>query len=688
MGLCVSTDFSQADKFFEQGNLVQALRCYQNLEQSIPEIKNKINQCFILLLRKYWRQGKVEDLQRYAIQFEVEAHLALPLARLKGTEALKTYSEAPHSTSTILAKCSTIPDLKKALLELRQESELKEIAEGWIVLMKGDAEKALTIFSQAAAKAPVQARIGEGIALLSLGRKKEANQCLAPLRSFAASRFPLLFKTMGWNGTEETDKDLLHHYLFHASLNELQELKKSQLPQHKKLKGWICLRIGDLLYGEPNMQHKAVIAWKEAAQVQGSLRGDMLKRLFLFSFSDQAKEPPGTSFAHLYGFLVNTSKDKAACFLQHLIDFFTPQPSLWLVPEDLRKKNKWAYASAPPSFKFFWFSLFCKTKLHFFKNIFVIPPLEATEKDLGEKWDFWVSLFEELDPHYLKNENYLECKFLVAKVYNQDNVIQKCLSELLLLNPLRKEEWLTYYIRALNLALLNNNLQNHSTRQQLKQLLTLFPHDFDLLRFSILLDSSDSSWMDQIQKHAAYLSEPFLAVLKLQLAIDNNCKISFCKTFFLDKSLYGRNQDADHRFIAALLEPSLKILKKDLENKIEEIARDDHSKHRLFSFIFQSTGKSIPLSILKKWKPYKANRWMVHYHTAFYHLEKMNIPKMCDAFYSSLSMLNPDQPEYHHVKYTLDVVDPTPKLNSFMQEFNRMIDSMDFDDFIDMFGEK
>jgi hypothetical protein len=668
-----TVDRSKADHFFAQGHLVQALRCYQGLDPDLndSEIVDRIRQCTTLLLRKYWRQGKVEELERFAREQGLEPRIALPLARMKGEAALKALASM-DSPSALLARCSVQCDLKQSLLELRQEPEFKEMAEGWMALAKGDAEKALLLFRQANVKAPTHAKIGEGIALLTLGRRQEANQCLTPLRLFAATRFPKLHDAMGWHETHDVQGDLLHHYLFHASLEELQSVKNSPLPQHKALKGWVSLRIGDLLYAEKKsrgLQNSVIASWNEAGCTREFLKGDVLKRLFLASFDKGERKSALDAFFGLYGFLMKASTAKAEAFLDHLTRWLEPSPYLWLEPENLRKNKVWTFPPTP-SLQLLWLSLLCRGPLHPFNYSLVIPDVSKMQSTLGENWEWWNAFFSTLDPFYLERDDYLAYKQLIATMYGQRAYVQECLCRRILLNPLRQQEWMSKYARNLHVLRATDQLEIEQTRRQLKLLLAQFPQNFDLLRFSILLEDG-IPWMDQIQRHMAYLSEPFLAALKLQLAVDQGWKLTKSRSLFLAASLYGRDQEADWRFIAALFTPKLGISKKELADIIQRIAPDDISKHRLFSQIYDHTVKPVPTSILKKWKPSRNSCWMVHYHRALYDLENKNFSATVRSLSLCLRGLTSENLEYLPVKYTLDFMQLS--LDPFKQVLRELV---------------
>ena len=175
-----------------------------------------------------------------------EKHLSLAVARLYGHRKLSALAGNGEGVASKLAQCSIEKNIKTALLALRQMPELKCIAEGWLSILKGDANRAMASFCLAESVLPFQAGIGRGIAYLCLGELQKAKTCFQPMRPLA-KHFPSLSKGLDGNHLKYQGLKQLGHYLYHASLEELKEAEKTISPYLKSHKAWICMRIGDHL---------------------------------------------------------------------------------------------------------------------------------------------------------------------------------------------------------------------------------------------------------------------------------------------------------------------------------------------------------------------------------------------------------------------------------------------------------
>lgn len=151
-----SSVIPDADRFFKQGNFSQALLLYRRalLQEQSPEITQKIDACVQFLLKKYWRQEKPDDMERIAKEC-LKDEIELAYTRLRGREALEIFAQSGNSINHCLAESFLQPDLKAALLLMRQNQTLKEVAEGWLALSKNDVTKAFALFGLAEEKAPM-----------------------------------------------------------------------------------------------------------------------------------------------------------------------------------------------------------------------------------------------------------------------------------------------------------------------------------------------------------------------------------------------------------------------------------------------------------------------------------------------------------------------------------------------------
>ncbi len=93
MNTSFSPEMSKAFSLIEKGSLSQAKILLENLlktgEKQAELGLQKINE---ELMRKYWRQGKVEEMEKIASK---KAQIAL--ARLKGEQALRNIKEDPEA---------------------------------------------------------------------------------------------------------------------------------------------------------------------------------------------------------------------------------------------------------------------------------------------------------------------------------------------------------------------------------------------------------------------------------------------------------------------------------------------------------------------------------------------------------------------------------------------------------------
>lgn len=150
-------------------------------------------------------------------------------------------------------------------------------------------------------EAPIYSKVGQGIVFLLQGNRGLAEQNLQALRPFAARRFPVLAKTMGWIGQEEGFSiDLLH-----APLEKLIPAEKTAFPHQKVLKGWLALRIGDRKAATD--VEKAKQLWILAEKWDSSLHLDVLKREFLSELYAKEPQSVGRSFFQFYRALMKHS---------------------------------------------------------------------------------------------------------------------------------------------------------------------------------------------------------------------------------------------------------------------------------------------------------------------------------------------------------------------------------------------
>lgn len=646
----------EAEHFFQQGNFVQALKCYRQLDlklnQSDDFIAQRIRICLKQLLRKYWRQEKVDQMAQMMKELDVEQELALCYARLRGKEALAEVAAKTGGIQAKLAQCSLQEDLKSSLLSLRQIPELKAIAEGWLILLKGDNERAFASFDQAKEQAPVYAKIGKGVAYLIKGDMQQANTYLESLRPFASRYFPVLAKEMGWGeDLSEEKKRKLPFYLFSASLEELKHAESLLSPQQADIKGWMWLRIGDYLVSKS--VNEALSAWNKAKKFNPKLALDELKRRFLLSYQVDCSIKPNEAFQAFYRKLVELTPQDAKEFVEYSI--FDSQDSLsFLEVTDLKRDKKWIINPPPIELQLLWFHVFYQNNTRRVLQLLFLTP-EFKKHHIQSTWEEWALIFQVLDVQYGKRENYLRQKLEVARLYEQGALVCSIIVQLLQLNAMLKDELLPIYVQiALPKLLAKSTTKNEKQEigKEIDSLRHFWFSDYDLIRLSILANDSDQSPMDLVAIAAIHLSEPLRQVLQFQVAIDQGWGVTRCLKFLPDKALYQRDREADWRLLIALFHPTQKFPRRELEHLLSLFASTSSSKHELFSKV-ELYGGVVPLSILKNWQKGKKG-WESYYHLALYYRFKEDFDKSLSILEKAYHLIPEEAKERTLVEKTLE----------------------------------
>lgn len=667
------TVFDHADRFFQQGNFTHALHLYRqvNPKECSPEINQKIEACIQHLLKKYWRQGKADEMAHFAKEYHREEEIKLALAKLQGQQAVEALAESGDGILSRLAQCSLQSDLKSALLVMRQEPTLKEIAEGWLALSKNDCLKALNSFSSAHDKAPIQSQIGQAICLLASGKIREASPLLDHLKPFASRFFPQLNKAAQWDSLHHAEDELIQHYLFHCPLQELLAVEKKLPPQKRALRGWIWLRAGDYLYCRKHSQsddstvrcQKACQAWSRALYYHPDLELDVLKRRFLVSDQKGSSLDSDDAFSKFYCALFKKSSADAKAFVDQLISNFFSYSRL--DPDVIRcTKDRWIINPPPLELQCLWLILTFHQRLYKLTlSLFLeeCPP----EKYTGETWENWEALFLQLDPQYSSTDAYLQAKCGVAILHRQLDVVRSSLVQRLKINPSLKSELLPQYIktvwRCLPSILSRKDLQ---FRTEIDALLQQFPCDYDLLYLKILL--SPHTMENEIRRATSYLSKPLGAVLQCHLSINSPSLHQKKCIALLNEGLLERDREAGWRFLAVLCHPKAKFSKKKMSESIETLALDSRTLHEYASNVYAHYDQVLPISIIKKY----LKGTYFHYHLALYYLNTGNYSKCWEQLSMASDTLSVGHPEFVRMDATLSLhTPPTPEFEEFMQKF-------------------
>ena len=239
-----------------------------------------------LLLRKLQRQRKIEDFTRAAGRIP---GLQLAAARLRGPEALRDLASntvVPAGDRELATWASG--DLRAGLMALRRHSGCAEVAEGWLLLLKGEAERALARFEAGAAIQPRRAAAGATVALAVLGRLDQAGQRWATVGPVPGAVFPaagaltrqLTRHEAGW------DPSALHRLLVAGDLRAVETAWQACPTERVEERAWISLRLADLLWQADPRDQRVLTLWKLAWHAP-ALHADVLKRRFHWSLRVQ-----------------------------------------------------------------------------------------------------------------------------------------------------------------------------------------------------------------------------------------------------------------------------------------------------------------------------------------------------------------------------------------------------------------
>jgi hypothetical protein len=649
-----------AENLFQQGSFTKALEYFQQVQNSSvvknADIQAKIETCYNLLLRKYWRQSKLNEFENLIHQMGIRESLNLPLARMKGPQAMQEAASQSTHIHAKLALSSLQGNLKNSLLFLRQQAEFREIAEGWLALLKGDSIKALSSFTEAKLKKPVHAHIGEGIGFLTQQNFIKAQQHLMNLKPFANKFYPALAKTMKWDSSDSTHSHFhpvpLLDYLHSDSIDKLKSAAISLPKGQSSLGGWLWLRIGDHLWSQFKKQ-EAIKAWMKAKDNNKRLAIDVLKR-FLFA-NLRSKDDLGIDIEQvlqtLYLCLMDKSPKEAREFVEYLVFDENIQA---IDPPSIRSNNEWCIPSPTLELQLLWLHLFFSNTVNGLLKACFLKSLPSVLVKTYP-WNEWESLFRTLDPAYSDKEIYLKYKFGLCKLFEQKDIARKTAVQLLQINPHLKEEVLPDYVKlALEFAFSNDAAVKAAVSDEVNALQRSFSYDYDLIRLSILTGTTTIGWKQQLMPFSCHLSEPLFAALSLQAAIDARAPASFCCSLIPDERLFNLDQEADARLFYALSHPHLRLAKAKVTQYFNHLAGDTEKKHKLLSRIEATNELVIPYTLIKAWQSKDRRSGYPDYHLGLYYCFNKKFEESLDAFEIAEERLHRDAPEKFRAEATLE----------------------------------
>ncbi len=610
-------DFTvEADALYAQGNYTQALLCYRKLSKE-PKVDQQIRLCLLHLARRFWKQGKTAELKKVIEDIGGDDQLALAHANLCGQESLRAFAQSTNSFLATLAACRAQNNPKTALLTLRQSPDWKQIAEGWIAILKGDPQKALESFGASTLSLALYAQLGKAIAFLLQGHRAKAQELLQSLKPFAGQRFPHLAKAIGWMDSEKAPQGLSTQ-LLHAPLNQLIEEEKKTNPIQKMRKGLLWLRIGD--------QSSDASAWDLAMKWHPPLRLDVFKRRFLLSRDDPSLEADREFFQFLHA-LCKEKPHEAKLFLEYLALEKIQYVESYLQEQQIKNgRGQWTIQPPSPALQLLWFFLVYQETLDIFDRALIFPESllhQHLYSDLNMTELSWEQLFQTLDREYEQTEKYLRKKLSLVRLLKKPLPICQIIAKMLTLNPHSIDKWMPLYVQQMIVRI----KAEETPVAEVEALRTIFPRSFDLLRLSYWLCTNEDQRKTLLASCRTHLSEPLFAILQCQCLIDQGVSFATMKNKELSLIQIGQSLESDQRFAMMLCEAAASCPKAFLTKTLKAIAPDLQTKDTLTRFL-RSYEITMPLEILESWVQKNKTDWRPHYALALYHA-KNNEQKAC-----------------------------------------------------------
>ena len=612
------TSIEDAQQFLEAGSVNQAIRLFQKLKEThAHEADVGLKKCREFQKRKFWRNGDVKEFQKLTAK---DSRYMLPLARLQGESSLRQVIKEGSEVDALLAECSLNMDVKRALLQMRRVPELKCIAEGWMAFLKGDYELSYDCFLKAKEAQPERAKIGMGLVSVCLNKVEEAEEAEEPeasfskVRFFAEQRFPHFSSFVNISGKGEklpAEAAKLHQYL---QAEDVKEVTAALLSSKTVVKGWLSLRVGDLLF--KNKKYKeAEKYWERAFQIDSNLSIDYQKRLVYQFLKDGEGKPK--SLTNLYLFLFNQNKKvEARQFLEitilknfnnyYLFKLYCPfigdceQPS-------------WVVESPPIECRLFWF----------FQNATNNTGYDREDLEDNFSSEYWEKEVVFLYSEYGRNETFLRSVIKLGKDLDLEDMIRKAVFDLLVLSPQLEKEFLSVY-ETQAIKFTSSNYEQVFT--ETKQLLELFPDPASPLRqiyFLLIVNSKEKS-----EKFQRELPPSFLKIIALEKAIEDKKakKQKSYKEFLPSVKEVGKEVAFDiflFQVIAKLGQTT--ALKKLLGGYLKEICKSEKNTVALFLYLEQQNTVAVMMNVIisswRKYSPHHLSAW-VRTGIYFYKLEK------------------------------------------------------------------
>ena len=611
-----------AFRSLKQGDFVRAKILLEKLlNQGDRSVQNSYNLAKEELLRRYWRQGKVDELQTEAGD---SSSLVLAIARLSGKESLQEMANSSHKDA-FLAKLSLEPSLKTALLQMRQMPGWKEMAEGWLSLLKRDLVKARESFTLAIAYHSQRAEIA-----LFIVDALEGNISNQELLKLPVLRFPGVSRLL-------ERKKRVSSLLCFGSFEELEKILCSLTSSQKEEKGRIYMRLGDLEYVKKNERSKAVFYWHKAEGSYPALRLDRLKREFISFYRQDDWKDCEKLFSEYFHALYRKDKKLSGSFLKELLrstssEFYATLPT----PLFSENQQKWLTSEVPPEVLLFMGAKKCAVM-----NGVLVLKIISNEECKDSELTFFFNEFLKAESYFFEDEFYFTVKSQFAFIARDYKERRKALARLIEIQPFLLQEKMPEYVQ---MALLTKD-DTFALKEEIKRFSFLFPSHFDLARLQFLVGEEIPGYIDQF-------SLPLRSVLALQMSLDKNEKKA--ATDFEDfLTLQGKDQEADWRFWHALFaqeESSISFTK--IKQAFDETVLKPKLQEEIFSQVMKYQEMGLSKKLLEHWMKKDFKAWHPYFCSALDQIRCLddvtglrllkralvNLPKEC-GMYDRIKML-------------------------------------------------
>lgn len=634
----------KAFKFLNQGKLGMALPLFKQLiENGRTEFEKEYSECQSLIKRRAWKKG---DLTLFKSFSNNNPETALALARLEGRESLQNLANE-NSQNGLLAGCLLMDDPKSALLKMRKDPQLADIANGWFALLKGDANRALDYFSQAEKTEPIRSQIGKGIAHLQNNDLIKAEEALLPLKSIAIHKYPSLAQSMGWhneNKPSDSIEDQARYLLLKGDLQAFEKMSPLLIKSNLPLKPWILMRHGDLFYFN-NRKKEGYLKWQKALNGSAALNFDVKKRSIILDYEEGELNKAESVLVELYKSMQKKDPLSAKELLEtYLFSKDSFPHKITPTPDYCIKTNTWLVENPAVELHFLIFKRTVNI-LNFISSEYEVEDCmdEVITREELPSLSYWKEVLPILDQTYGTNETYLSLKINLFKYYQENCLLQESYATLYKLNPSRAKESFENYTQ---LAISSND--KDSTKKQVNELISILPPSFRLAQLHYYCNKDQKA----LDIYTSHFSPSLKKTLKLSLFA---CKESI-EEYLLPIDLVGLDLESDYYLtvLYIMISHSLSDHTKYLESYYEKLFSDSKNCIHIYEKILKSSQLYELDFYLKKWIEVRPTDWTPFYYLGLEKIERGDFKNAINLLKEAIKLIDKQDPQYLELKTILE----------------------------------